>query len=219
MFVEEHLDLDVPGPVEVALEDQPLVAERRPSLAPGDRQGLAQVDRGAHDVHALAAAARARLDQDGIAGARCLTPEHRVRLAAAVIARQHGDADADGQPPRGGFVAKRPHGRRWGSDPDQPSGDDRLGEAGPLGEEAVPWMHGVRARGRGGGHDAGLIEVVALEFDDLVRGSGPPCVALVGGRQGKRLDAQGTARRGDAYDELASIGNEKPSDGPLLGCR
>ena len=68
--VAQQLDLDVARPLEVALEDQPLVAERSrgPRAAPG-RERLGS-RRARDDVHALAAAAGARLDQHREADAR-----------------------------------------------------------------------------------------------------------------------------------------------------
>ena len=62
--IGEHLHLDVPRRREVALEQQPVIAER------GAREALRRFDRGrdfaggVDHLHALAAAAGARLDDE-----------------------------------------------------------------------------------------------------------------------------------------------------------
>src|SRR5262249_15780696 len=65
--VDRHLDLDVPGLVEPALEVQRVVAERGPRLGAADVQGGLELARGADHPHALAPAAGRRLDQDRVA--------------------------------------------------------------------------------------------------------------------------------------------------------
>ena len=60
--VGEQLDLDVARPLEVALEEQPVVAERRSGLA-ARLDGVVELPRAAHDAHASAAAAGGGLDE------------------------------------------------------------------------------------------------------------------------------------------------------------
>ena len=63
--VGEHLHLDVPRALEVALDEHAVVAERGLRLAPRGVERVGSSSRvGAHDAHALAAAARDRLDDD-----------------------------------------------------------------------------------------------------------------------------------------------------------
>ena len=62
--VAEQLDLDVPRPLDVALAEDPLVAEGRLRLAPRGGERLVQLGRLAHDAHPAAAAARSRLDDE-----------------------------------------------------------------------------------------------------------------------------------------------------------
>src|SRR3970282_2431948 len=64
--VWEELHLDVARQIEVALEDDSLIVEGRPGFPSRARQRLAQLAALPHHVHALAAAARARLHEHGI---------------------------------------------------------------------------------------------------------------------------------------------------------
>ena len=89
VVVGEHLHLDVARPLDVALEEQPVVAEGAARLARRRRRSAASsVALVAHDAHALAAAAGGGLDQQRIA-----EPSRRraERLAAArrILVRGH----------------------------------------------------------------------------------------------------------------------------------
>src|SRR5205085_2500557 len=64
--IAEDLDLDVARPLDVLLEQQRVVAERRLRLAARALHRLRELARRAHDPHPLATAARARLDQQRI---------------------------------------------------------------------------------------------------------------------------------------------------------
>src|SRR3989304_1508600 len=75
--VEEGLHLDVGRPIEVALEDESLIVEGRPGFPSRARQRLAQLAALPRHVHALAAAARARLQAHGIPDARRLPRQPR----------------------------------------------------------------------------------------------------------------------------------------------
>src|SRR3546814_5155009 len=61
--IGEHLYLDVARPLQILLDNQPVVAERRRSLAPCRFDRRRQLGLAAHDPHALAAAAGRRLEQ------------------------------------------------------------------------------------------------------------------------------------------------------------
>ena len=80
--VREYLHLDVPRRREIALEEQPIVAEG------GAREALRRFDRGrhlarrVHDLHALAAAAGARLDDQREADSLGLGLQPLERLLA-----------------------------------------------------------------------------------------------------------------------------------------
>ena len=66
----DHLDLDVAGGLEVALEEDLVRTEGGRRLALGRGHGVGQLARRTHEAHAAAAAAGRRLDQEGIPDAR-----------------------------------------------------------------------------------------------------------------------------------------------------
>ena len=144
--VGEHLHLDVARVDEVALDVDGRVGEVRLPLALGRLERALRLVGVLHDLQALAAAARRRLD--------------RERPAELVAEPQHlfGGGDRLGRPRNDGH-ARRGHalaggglrahhvdrlGRR--ADPDEPGAGDRSREAGVLGEEAVARMHGLGSR-------------------------------------------------------------------------
>jgi hypothetical protein len=63
--VRQDLDLDVPWPCDVPLDQQRVVAERRAGLPPGRRERGGQVAGGANHPHALATPSGGGLNQDG----------------------------------------------------------------------------------------------------------------------------------------------------------
>jgi hypothetical protein len=89
--VREDLDLDVPGPHDVALDEDVAVPERLLRLAPGGREALGELGGRVHRAHALAAAAVDGLDEDGIADPGGLLGEETWVLVGAVVARDTRD--------------------------------------------------------------------------------------------------------------------------------
>ena len=96
VLVGEELDLDVARPLEVALAEDRVVAERGRRLAPRGRERLVELLRRAHDAHPAPAAARGRLD------------EQREADLLRRPARQDGDAGRARRLLRGELVAARP---------------------------------------------------------------------------------------------------------------
>ena len=80
MGVGEHLHLDVARARQVALDDQPAVAEGRDGLAHRSIDSFLQLVHRAHDPHPLAAAAEHRLQQHG----EPLRQPARRRLVASI---------------------------------------------------------------------------------------------------------------------------------------
>ena len=145
--VGEHLDLDVPRPLEVALEEHGVVAERRRGLALRRVDRIVELRRRAHDPHAAAAASRGRLHEEREADL--------VRLAG----RQHRHAGARARLLRGELVAAGAQRRGRRPDPGEPGGEHRFRELGALGEKAVAGVHGVGARLLRRAHVLGGVEV------------------------------------------------------------
>ena len=138
VVVADDLHLDVPGPLEVALEEDRAVAERRQRLAAGTRDGLVELVGAAHDPHAAAPAAGSRLDQ-----------QRETDVCGA--ARQTRHAGRSHQRLGAELVAHRLDRLGGRPDPGQPGRPDRAGEPGVLGQEAVAGMDrvGPGAHGRG----------------------------------------------------------------------
>src|SRR5439155_9159696 len=86
VFVGEQLNLDVTGPLQVALEEEALVPESGFGLAPGCGNGVCELGRLADDSHPSPATTRDRLDHQREADL--------LRLAR----RQHRDAGFLGRP-------------------------------------------------------------------------------------------------------------------------
>ena len=85
--VGEHLDFDVPGFGQIFFQQHRVVAESGLRFATRRRERGGEVLTPLHDAHPLAAAARGRLDQHGIADAVGFACEQRVVLSGLVIAR------------------------------------------------------------------------------------------------------------------------------------
>jgi len=191
--VAQHLDLDVPRPVNAALDEHPPVAEGGKRLADSALVGGRHVLRRTHDPQALAAAARARLDHHWKADRARDLRGMRWVANLGVIARDHADAGGSRKALGADLVA---HGldriRRW-ADPGQPLAQDAACEGGVFGQEAEPWMHGVGARG-------------ARRGDDGVH-------RQVGRHRRRAVDAYGCVGR--AHRERAGVGVMKDHDGAL----
>ena len=129
MLVGEQLNLDVPGPFEVALEVDAVVAEGGLGLASCGCDRVVELGGRADDAHPAAAAAGGRLDDQ--------------RRLARLRDRRHSRAGRD--PLRCELVAAGAQRLRRRPDPGQARRRDRLGEVAVLGEEAVAGMDRVGA--------------------------------------------------------------------------
>ncbi len=144
--VADDLDLDVPRPLDVALEQERVVAERRGRLAPRPLDRGLQLIRLPDDAHALAAAARRRLDQEREPDLARRPDQRGGAAVVAVVARHHRHAGR-AREPLGLLLGAEPGdhlGRR--PDEDEPGVAHGLGEAGVLAEEAVARVDRVGAR-------------------------------------------------------------------------
>ena len=145
--VREDLDLHVAWPLEVPLEQEPVVAERRRRLAPRRRQRLVELGRLANHAHPAPAAARARLDEERVA--RC----HRPPRAAPRRSRpRRGSPAGSARPPTPRAPSRAPcppapaSPRRGGPTHASPGGDARVGERGVLAQEPVARVDRLRRR-------------------------------------------------------------------------
>jgi hypothetical protein len=217
--VGEHLDLDVPRAPDVPLEQQLAVPERGHGLAAGRGDGGRELARRVDAAHALAAAARGRLEQhrepDPLGRGREVVVGH----PAAVLARDDRDAGRGDERLRGDLVAHRADRVRWRADPDQPGVLHGPREVRVLGEEAVPGVDGVGADRARRGDQRGRVEVAAGGVRPGQRPDADGDVGLADvARAGVRVavdrggaDAQPPQRAHDPDGDLAAVGDE---DGP-----
>ena len=145
--VAEHLHLDVPRRLEVALEQHALVAERRLRFASCSFERGGEIIRPSDHAHALAAAAGHGLEQHRKAQLVRRLEQARIVLSAAVVARDQGHIRRRGH--RLGAILGA-HGLdrfRARPDEDQTGVAAGPGEARVLGEKAVAgWIACAPAR-------------------------------------------------------------------------
>ncbi len=201
----------------VALHQQPIVSEG------GARQTLRRFHRGRHvgggidDLHALAAASGAGLDDERKSHPRGFFTEALRRLFAAVIAGRHRHAH---RRHRGLRCALRSHGldrRRRGTDEDQARIDAGLREAGILGKKSIAGVNGIGADTFGERDELGDIEIA------LGGGRGAQVIRLVGDAHVLRVSiririhrnrrhSQTPRRARDAANDFAAVGDQESSD-------
>ena len=133
--IEQDLDLDVARADDEVFEDEPVVVEggRRLASGRGDRVGecLGATDR----AHALAAAARRGLDEQGKADRPGRGDQGVVGCVGFVVAAEDRDAERRGEPSGRGLVAHHPDRLRRRADPADPGSEHGLREIGVLGQE------------------------------------------------------------------------------------
>ena len=215
--VAEHLDLDVAAMLDVALDEQRAVTERRGRLVAGARHGVVELVPAAHGAHAAAAASGRGLHQHRVADGRDSSGnlDRTVRRQRDVVEHRHtgGAHQCLGRDLR----THRRDGRRRRADPHQPGVDHRLGERGRLGEEAVAGVQRARP-----GPPPGVDEQITAEVGvgGGVAGQAHGDVAHAGvhgagvsvAEHGDGPDAEAPAGAGDAHGDLTAVGDEQGRD-------
>ena len=138
--VGEDLDFDMARPLEEPLQDHPIVAEGRGGFPAGAFQRRGEVRVRVDPAHALAAAARRRLDQERSAQFRRGLFEGLRALRPAIVARQNRHAGPVHEHLGPVLAAHGPHGRRRRSDEDEARRRAGVCEVRVLGEETVAGM-------------------------------------------------------------------------------
>ena len=143
--VGQDLDLNVPGVGHQPLDQQRVVPEAAPGLAPGRGDRVGQAGSPVHLAHALAAAARARLEQHRVADLRGRQRQRLVVQAGPVGSGHHGHARLGHGLLGPDLVAHGFDGRRRRADEHDPGRLAGRGERRVLRQEAVAGVDGLRA--------------------------------------------------------------------------
>ena len=210
--VAEHLDLDVARKRDRLLDVEAPVAERSERLGGRGLERALELAGVVDEAHALAAAARGRLEQHGVA--ELAGEGHGLRHRGRTFGAGH-----DGHPRRLQLglrlhlVAHALHHVGAGPDEDEVVLLARIDEGGVLGQEAVPGMDAVALGRLGRGDDRGDVEVAPRgrrrpDADGTV-GQADVQGLLVRGRvDGHGLDAQLVGGADHADRDLAPVGDE-----------
>ena len=211
--VGQHLDLDVPGMLDVFLQVDFRVAEGGLGLGLGLLEGRLQGQLVDGHAHAAPAPARRRLDEHR--KPQLLGQPHGLGLALdeALAARDGGHAGLAGHPAGRVLVAHQRHRLVRGTDELDVATAADVGEMGVLRQEAVAGMDRLHVADlRGADH--------AVDLQVAVRRLGQAdAIGLVGQRQvvraavglaenGHGLDAQLAAGTKDPQGDLTPVGNE-----------
>jgi len=189
----------MPRPVDVALAEDAVVAERGLRLAPGGLERVVELSGRADDPHSPPAATCGRLDEQ----------REAELLGCAVVERRNARLARDSLRLR--LVASDLERLDSGPDPDQAGGFDRSPELGALGQEPVPRMDRVGARHLRRADVLLGVEVVG-DRDGLVRAPRMERVCVVGRRDGDRRDAELPAGSEHPHRYLPPICDEQLAD-------
>ena len=207
LAVAKHLDLDVARPLEVALDQHPVVAEGGLRLPFGTLQLGGESLFLENHLHALAAAASGRLDQHRVADARRFLLEKGRVLLLAVVARHQRHAGLFHQSLGRRLVAHRGDCFGRGSDKDDSGLAAGRGEIGVLGQETVTRMDRLRARLACRREDGVDVEVV-LDAPRLVGAPHMQRIAVGVRMDRHRADPQPPRGAHHAAGDLAAVGDQ-----------
>ena len=162
MRVAEHLDFDVARALHVFFDQHGIIAKAVGGFALATVQRGDEVFRLVHRAHALAAAARAGLDQHRVADAVGLFLQQRRVLIGAVVARHQRHLCRFHQSFGFGLQTHRVDGAGGRADEDQPRVGAGLGEVFVLTQKPVAGVNGLRASLLGSIDDALPLQVTVF---------------------------------------------------------
>ena len=211
--VAEHLDFDVPRPLDIFLDQHGIVAETTGGLALARSQRRGKVVGLVHRAHALAAPARAGFDQHRVTDAIGFLFQQRRVLVAAVIARHQRHAGPLHQLLGFGLQPHRLDRRGRRSDEHQPRLGTGAGEGFVLAQEAVTGVDGLGAGGPGRLDDAFPAQVAvpgraAADMHGLVAGAHVLGVGVRIGIHGHRPDGHAACGSRHPAGDLAAVGDQ-----------
>ena len=214
MAVAEHLHLDMARALDIFFDQHMGVAEGRSRFALAGEKRVGEVGGPFDQPHPLAAAARHRLDEHGVADRGGLIRQMIGILIVAKIAGRHRHACIGHQ--RLGRVLE-PHGGDAGGigpDPDEPGVDHRLRELRIFRQEAIAGMDRLRARVARRGDDA-IAQQIAVadgrgaDAHGVVRHGDMQRLCIGVGIDCHGADAEPPRGADDAASDFAAIGDEE----------
>jgi hypothetical protein len=219
--VGQDLGLDVPGTIEIALDEALAAPERGNRLADRALEQGRDLVEGARHLETPAAAAERRLDRHGQAvllreGDDLAGVGHRLGRAGHQR-RTRALRDVPG----GDLVAEVADGLRGRADPGETGVEHGLGELGVLGEEAVTGVHRVGAAA--GGDVEQLVDAqiavgrgVATQRERLVGQPGGQAVAVAVGIDGDAGETRVLTGPDYPDGDLAPVGDQYLAHGLSL---
>ena len=213
VMIAEHLELDVPGPLDVLLDVDVADAERRLGLALRGLERLAHLRRGADDAHAAAPAAGDGLDDHRKTELSGDLEGLLFAIDRAVAAGQNRNAGLLHRPPRPRLVSEKTNHVRRRPDELDVAGFADLGEVGALGQEPVPGMNRVGAGDLGRAQHRRHVEIAvgtARRTDAHVLVGEPDVQRVLVGFRIHRdgLDAQLAAGANHPQRDLPPVGDQ-----------
>ena len=215
VLVGEHLHLDVPRVLDVALEIYPSVAERRLRLARRRVDRALELIEVANDAHALAAATRYRLQEQRQSELGRESAQRIFVCGCVLHGRQHRHADLVNAGARRGLVAHRRDREIRRADEREAGFRHGCCERRVLREEAVPGVNRVCTCLAGGVDDRSRIEVAVAcrsraDANGRISHAHMNGVGVGVGINRHRRDAHLAACPHDAHRDLSAVGDQDP---------
>jgi len=211
--VAQQLHLYMARALDEAFQQHPGVAKRGLRLGLGGGQLGGHVLGPLHPAHALAATARAGLDEEWKADARRLLLQPLHALVIAVVAGNAGHARRAGDALALDLRAHGGNGLRMRADEGEARTGAGFDQRQPLGQKAIAGVDGLRARlQRSADHGIGiqvrLRRRSRADAHGLVGLAHVACAGVGLGIHRHRPDAQTTAGADDPAGDLPPVGNE-----------
>jgi hypothetical protein len=212
--IGQHLELDMPRPVEKFLHVDLVVAEGSLRLGSGHADGMQQRRFAVHDPHATATTATRGLDDHGKADITSNTEEVVGLVSERTVgSRNAGHTGGLHRADRRDLVAHQPDGLGARANEGKAALLDTLGEVSVLREETVAGVDSDRVGDLGGADERRHVEVAVARRrrTDAYRFVGEQHVLEIpigGGVHRNRLDAELAAGAQDAQRDFAAVRDE-----------